>query len=158
VAVAGDDTAAAAEAGADALVAVWAPATAAVTRLVTVFTALVAALTADPAGSLPEPARGVLAWPPVAALVAAVTALVTAVPPGSWPVGADNEAGAAGGGSSLVAAWACRDKRNRRKKIPAATIATRTARRAMRRDTSCVIVSSPHREDAPAAPRCDEGS
>jgi hypothetical protein len=77
--------------------------------------------------------------------VTAETALVTAAPPEPvLPETAD--VARVDGGSPMVAAWACRPTSSKRKKIPAATIATCTALRAMRRDTCSVIVSSPARE------------
>jgi hypothetical protein len=47
-----------------------------------------------------------------------------------------------GGGSSAVAAWACREESSTKKKIPAATTANCAARRATRPATGCGIDSS----------------
>jgi hypothetical protein len=53
------------------------------------------------------------------------------------------ERGDVGGGASGVAACACRENTSMITKIPAATIASRTARRAMRRRIGCGMSSSP---------------
>jgi hypothetical protein len=52
------------------------------------------------------------------------------------------ERGDPGGGGSEVAACACRENRNMTTNIPAATIASCTARRAMRRTIGCGMSSS----------------
>jgi hypothetical protein len=80
---------------------------------------------------------------PEAASVTGAVAVLTA------PVAALTIGPAERGRSSVVAAWAWREARNSRRKIPAATIATCTARRAMRRDTCSVMVSSPTGKSRP---------
>ena len=51
-------------------------------------------------------------------------------------------AGTAGVDGGVVAACACRENASKRTRMPAATIATCTARKAMRRDISCGMSSS----------------
>jgi hypothetical protein len=96
--------------------------------------------------------------PPVTVLVADAAALVTVLVTlpvtvlVTLPTAEDTDdtgavrlevtTGSGDGWSSVVAACACREKSNRRKRIPAAAIANWVARRATRRATGCGIDSS----------------
>jgi hypothetical protein len=100
----------------------------------------VVAVTASVTGSVAELTTD---W---AALATGSTALATgAVAAGTMvdagPVTAAVMPESPGGGSS-VAAWACFERSNRRKRIPAAAIANCTALRAVRRAIGCDIDSS----------------
>jgi hypothetical protein len=98
-----------------------------------------------------------------AALVTEATALVTGLPAAASPEGpaeaepasaetAEVTEGAAGGGSSPVAAWACLEKSKRMKKIPAAATASCAARTAARRASGCGIDSSHPQETGSCTP------
>jgi hypothetical protein len=103
----------------------------------TVAAAPVTALSAEPATEL-------------AALVTEPTTLVSGLPALEVPAEpADVTAEVAWGCPSCVAAWACLEKINRRKKIPAATIANCAARTAERFASSCGIDSSYPRGTSP---------
>ena len=95
-------------------------------------TAEAAELTGLPADTGPEPAGADAARPAEAA--GADTAEVTAE-----AAEVTAEAGVDGG---VVAAVACRENTSKRTRIPAATIATCTARQAMRRKISCGMSNS----------------
>jgi hypothetical protein len=97
------------------------------------------------------------------AFVTESTALVTGLPAAESPEGPASaepastetaDEGAAGGGSSPVAAWACLEKSKRMKKIPAAATASCAARTAARRASGCGIDSSHPQETGRARVDC----
>jgi hypothetical protein len=93
----------------------------------------------------------------LAALVTEPTALVSGLPEAEVPVDAGPVTAEAvvavaefsPGCSSCAVAWACLEKINRRKRIPAATIANCAAQTAARFASSCGIDSSYPRETSP---------
>jgi len=100
-------------------------------------TGLAAELRADPATFVTA-----LAAPVTEVLTAAVTVVPAEPGLAVSEEDADVPAGSLPGWSSRVAAWACLEKRSRRKRIPAAATANCAARMAARYASSCVIASS----------------
>jgi hypothetical protein len=90
-------------------------------------------------GDVTVGATGVAGAGLAGAAAAAVTADVTGA---TADVAEVTGAGTAGVDGGVVAACACRENASKRTRMPAATIATCTARKAMRRDISCGMSSS----------------